>query len=134
MEQNNKKIILPKIIITFFSFLSIYEIIISSEYIFMRKNKNSFQNNILTFIIIRCILNILICKYIYNNEIQNININIKKYKLYDIILYSMIYIYNIFTINFYININDCGIFKIAIIIEFVIFCIISTIISLFVGL
>jgi hypothetical protein len=125
MEETKHKIV-PKIIITTFLLLSIYEIIISLEYIFMVKNKNNFQNNILTFVIIRYFINILLCVYIYKIYIQKIN----EYKLGDIIFYPVVLIFNIFTINFFININNCGVFKIVIFIEFVLFTTISALILL----
>jgi hypothetical protein len=102
MEQPKKKLI-PIIIIITFLLLSIYEIIISCEYIFMVNNKNNFQNNILTFIILRYILNILFCIYLYKIYIKKIN----EYKLGDIIFYPIVLIFNVFTINFFININNC---------------------------
>jgi hypothetical protein len=125
MEESKLKIV-PTIIIITFLLLSIYEIITSCEYIFMVKNKNNFQNNILTFIILRYILNILFCIYLYKIYIKKIN----EYKLGDIIFYPVVLIFNVFTINFFININNCGVFKIVIFIEFVLFTTISALILL----
>lgn len=113
-ESNNNSI--PKILITLFLSLSIYELIIILKYINIVNDKNNFENNVLSFVTIRCSLNILFCIYIYYFYI----LNNKGNKLYDTCK-CIIFMFNGFILHFYDNINKCGIFKIIILIEFFIF-------------
>jgi hypothetical protein len=123
MEQPKKNSVSKLMIILFLS-LSIYEIVITFEYIFMVTKKNNFENNICIFTVINSILNIIVGVYIYNSYIK------KDSKYLDLItLFKLIF--NIWTIKLYMNITKCGIFKIIILIEFIIFSIGCTLFIIF---
>jgi hypothetical protein len=123
MEQHKNNIVSKFMIILFLS-LSIYEIVITFLYIFIVK-KNNFENNICIFTVINSFLNIIIGVYIYNYYIKK-----KDSKYLDYITLFK-FVFNIWTINLYMNITKCGIFKIIILIEFIIFSISCTLLILF---
>jgi len=122
MRQPNNTV--PKIMIILFLILSIYEIVITFLYIFMINKKNNFENEVCIFTIIKAFLNLIFCVYIYNSYIIN-----NEFK-YDI-LKLFVFIFNSWSVVLYIKINNCGIFKTAVVIEFIIYSICCTLLILF---
>jgi hypothetical protein len=121
MELNNP--IIPKFIIISLSSLILYELMIIFEYIIIVKNKTRFQNNVLIFTMIKYFINILFVLYINRIYIKKI----KENKYYNFVKVS-IFIFNIWIINLYSNLEKCGIFTPIIVIEFMLYSISSFVI------
>jgi len=119
-----KSLILPIILISVFIIIGLYELVIVFNYLLSIDNKTKYENIACVYTIIKSVLNLLYAIYILRTDF----LKKKEDKIWDK-LKMLIFVINIWGVVLYNdNLKKYGIFIPVIIIEFVIFMIIISLI------